>query len=146
MRRPIICLTLLPPLTHTAAAFSLLNDPETIANLEESSDLKFMTIHEYDSKKKEIDGVEEKIANMQTILETRAKEAEAKKKEIDEIKGEYDTVYHNPILELDKWCGGCHWGQKFSCDARVNFLQSTYNTRPLKAKISAMSHPSCKKG
>ena len=46
------------PLMHTAAAFSLLNDPETIANLEESSDLKFMTIHEYDSKKKEIDGGE----------------------------------------------------------------------------------------
>mmetsp|Transcript_48519 Transcript_48519/g.103243 ORF Transcript_48519/g.103243 Transcript_48519/m.103243 type:complete len:248 (+) Transcript_48519:205-948(+) len=127
------------------AAFQLLNDPETIANIEESSELKFMTITEYESKKKEIDSVAEKKVKNQEILDKRTKEAEEKKKEVTEIKVEHESLLNNPLLELNKYCGACSWSGKTSCATRVQFLQDTYNTRPIQAKISAMQHPSCKK-
>ena len=126
------------------AAFQLLNDPETIQTLEESSDLKFMTMNEYESKRKEIDGVSEKVKNSEDVLIKRTEELEKKRKEIDDIKEEHDRLYNNPALELDKFCGSCHWGMKSSCEQRVQFLQDTYNTRPIAAKISAMDHASCK--
>ena len=125
------------------AAFQLMNDPETIQTLEESSDLKFMTTSDYNSKKKEIDGVPDKLKNNEEILTKRSDELENKKKEIESIKDEYDKLYNNPLLGLDKFCGSCHWGMKSSCDGRVQFLQDTYNTRPIAAKIAAMGHESC---
>jgi len=127
------------------AAFQLLNDPETIANLEESSEMKFMTLQEYESKKKEIDGVQEKIKSSQETLEKRIKEAEEKQKEIDEIKDEHKTLMENPLLGLTYYNGGGSWSGKLSCDQRVSYLQDTYNTRPLVAKIDAMKKPGCKK-
>eukprot|EP00571_Detonula_confervacea_P015971 CAMPEP_0172307472 /NCGR_PEP_ID=MMETSP1058-20130122/8320_1 /TAXON_ID=83371 /ORGANISM="Detonula confervacea, Strain CCMP 353" /LENGTH=240 /DNA_ID=CAMNT_0013019645 /DNA_START=84 /DNA_END=806 /DNA_ORIENTATION=+ len=127
------------------AAFQLLNDPETIANIEESSDLKFMTINEFESKRKEIDSVAEKLKGHEEVLAKRVSEAEEKKKEMDGIKEEYAALMANPLLGLDKFCGGCIWSGKTSCDVRVTFLQDTYNTRPIAAKINAMLHPSCKK-
>lgn len=126
------------------AAFQLLNDPETVANLEEASDLKFMTIADYEAKRKEIDSVTEKISKNKEVLDKRTAEAAEKRKEVEAIKTEYDTLYNNPLLELDKWCGSCHWGMKSSCDQRAKFLQDTYNTRPIQSKISAMGHASCK--
>jgi len=126
------------------AAFQLLNDPETITTLEESSDLKFIMITDYESKRKEIDGVTVKLAKHKEVLEKRTAEAAEKQKEIDEIKPTYDSLVNNPILELDKYCGGCTWGAGKSCDGRVQFLKETYNTKPIEAKISAMGHASCK--
>jgi hypothetical protein len=126
------------------AAFRLLNDPETIATIEESSDLKFMLVEEYESQRKEISEVDEKLASKKEMLEKRIAEAAEKQKEIDEIKPTYDSLVNNPILELDKYCGGCTWGMGKSCDGRVQFLKETYNTKPIEAKISAMGHASCK--
>ena len=128
------------------AAFQMLNDPETIATIEESSDLKFMTMTEYESKTKEIESVAEKQAKNQEILDKRTGEAEVKAKEVAAIKDEYNALMGNPLLGLDKYCGGCSWSGRTTCDGRVGFLQDTYNTRPLVAKINAMLHPSCIKG
>ncbi|KAL7534017.1 hypothetical protein ACHAWF_004695 [Thalassiosira exigua] len=127
------------------AAFQLLNDPETIANLEESSDLKFMTVADYERKKKEIEGVTQKIKDGETVLAKRTGEWEEKKKEVDALRGDYNEMYQNPLLGIDKFCGTCHWGMKFTCDGRVKFLQDTYNTKLIEAKMSAMGHASCKK-
>lgn len=127
------------------AAFQLLNDPETIANIEESSDLKFMTISDYESKKKEIESVEDKLKGHHEVLDKRIKEEDEKKKEVESIREEYETLMKNPLLGLDKFCGSCNWGGASTCDVRVQFLQNTYNTRPIAAKISAMSHASCVK-
>jgi len=125
------------------AAFQLLNDPETIANVEESSDLKFMTIIEYESKRKELDSVVEKKAGNEEILKKRTEEAEVKKKEVEGMREEYEKLMGNPLLQLDSYCGGCIWGGKTRCDTRVQFLKDTYNTRPIQAKLSAMLHESC---
>lgn len=128
------------------AAFQLLNDPETIANLEESSELKFMTVADHEGKHKEIDSASEKIASSNEAVEKRTKEGEEMKKEVDSIQAEYDSLRGNPLLGLDKYCGSCSWGGPTSCDKRVQYLQDTYSTRLIAAKISAMVHPSCIKG
>jgi len=126
-------------------AFHLLSDPETMANIEESSDLKFMTIAKYESKRNEIDSVAEKIASNEEVLKKRTEELEAKKKEIEGIKDEYEKLVGDPLLQLGSYCGSCSWGGGKTCDARVQFLKDTYNTRPIQAKLSAMTHESCVK-
>jgi len=125
------------------AAFNMLNDPEIIKNLEESSDLKFLTVSFYENKRQEIDGAEAKITSANDLLEKRTKEAEEKQKELVLIKAEYESLYGNPLLGLNAFCAGCIYGGGNSCAQRVTFLQDTYNTRPIAAKISAMGHPSC---
>lgn len=126
------------------AAFTLLNDPETIQTLEESSDMHFMTIAEYESKRKEIDSVADKLKSHEEVLNKRIAEGDEKKKELEGIRGEYDALMNNELLGLKHYCGGCIWGQKTTCDGRVRYLQDTYNTRPIAAKINAMTRPSCK--
>jgi len=125
------------------AAFELLRDPETMANIEESSDLKFMTIAEYESKRKEIDGVVEKKAHHEGVLKKRTEEVEAKKKEVEGIKDEYEKLLGNPLLQLNSYCGSCSWTGKMTCDGRVQFLKDKYNTRPIAAKLGAMKQESC---
>ena len=126
------------------AAFTLLNDPETIANIEESSDLKFMTMADYEAKKKEIDSVTEKMKGHGEVLAKRVAEGESKKKEVEGIREEYNKLMKDPLLGLDQYCGGCSWSGGTTCDMRVQFLKDTYNTRPIAAKLSAMGHPGCK--
>lgn len=103
-----------------------------------------MTLNEYNAKKTEIDSVADKLKKNGEVLEKRTTEAEAKKSQVADVKAEWEKMWHNPLLELDSYCGGCHWGMKFTCDGRAQFLQDTYNTRPIQAKISAMGHASCK--
>lgn len=128
------------------AAFQLLSDPETIANIEESSDLKFMTVAEYEAKKKEIDTVAEKLKTNEEVLEKRTKEAEEKEKEIQGIREEYEKLKNDPTLGLNKYCGGCSWRGGTTCDARAQFLINTYNTRPIQAKVNTMLHAACASG
>eukprot|EP00581_Thalassiosira_minuscula_P018149 CAMPEP_0183716204 /NCGR_PEP_ID=MMETSP0737-20130205/10196_1 /TAXON_ID=385413 /ORGANISM="Thalassiosira miniscula, Strain CCMP1093" /LENGTH=177 /DNA_ID=CAMNT_0025945437 /DNA_START=35 /DNA_END=565 /DNA_ORIENTATION=+ len=71
------------------AAFSLLNDPETMATVEESTGFKFMSMREYEAKMKEIESVEDRNKKSQEILEKRTAEAEEKTKEVDSIKEEW---------------------------------------------------------
>jgi len=127
-------------------AFQLMNDPETIATLEESSDLKFLTIDKYESMKKEI---ETKDNDYVEHLEKRIKEEEEKMKmksrDTDAMQKEYETLLKNPLLEWDKYCGTCVWQGKTSCDERAKYLQETYNLGEDVAKIGAMGAPSCVK-
>jgi len=125
------------------AAFQLLNDPETIANIEEATEYKFITISDYEAKMKEISSVTEKLEGHKKVLERREAEAEEKKKEADGIRGEYESLMASPLLKLDKFCEGCSWSGKTTCIGRVTFLQETYNTRPIAAKVNAMLHESC---
>ena len=124
-------------------ALTMLNDPETIQNLEESSDLKFLTVDVYEHMREEIDGAEAKIASVNDMLERRTKEAEEKQKELDSIEAEYDSLYGNPLLGLNAFCAGCMWANRLTCAQRVAFLKDTYNTRTISAKLGAMELPSC---
>ena len=124
--------------------FQLLNDPETFATLEESSDLKFMLVEDYQSQRKELDEADKILNRSKQRLETCTAEAAEKQKEIDELKAVHESVITNPIFELDKWCGSCRWGVT-SCDGRVDYMAITYKTRAINAKIVIMGDGSCKK-
>lgn len=127
------------------AVSQLLNDAETIANVEEFSDLKLMTPAEYESKRGKIDKLAEQKAKHQEALERHLSEVESKRREIDSIRKEYDDVMSDPSLELDKFCGECVWAGKVTCDGRVEFLKVTYNMRPIEGRIIAMQVSTCKK-
>jgi len=130
--------------TFRNAALQLVTNPDTLANLQESSNLKFLTVTDYELKRKEIDIAEEKITNANEILQTRNKDSEEKQKELDSIKPEYESLYNNPLLHLNKFCEGCVWGGGgMTCNQREQYLKDTYNTKPIAAKMNAMEHPSC---
>jgi len=125
------------------AAFSLLNDPETMATVEESTGFKFMSMREYEAKMKEIESVEDRNEKSQEILEKRIAEAEEKTKEIDSIKEEWENLMKSPLLKLDKFCGACIWGPGKTCQGRLDFLKSTYDTPHLQGTVNVMLRPAC---
>mmetsp|Transcript_27628 Transcript_27628/g.66554 ORF Transcript_27628/g.66554 Transcript_27628/m.66554 type:complete len:245 (-) Transcript_27628:423-1157(-) len=127
-------------------AFQLMNDPETIATLEESTDLKFLTVDNYESMKREIEKKQVELKTP-TFNEKRTKELEERIKSMDAdaIRKEYETLIKNPLLEWDKYCGTCAWQGRTSCDERAKYLQETYNLGEDVAKIGAMGAPSCVK-
>jgi len=126
-------------------ALPSVNDPETIATIETFSDLKLMPRPEYEIKQGEILG--KTLSSMKESLERQTKEMENYLKEMRHVKDEYDKLMSHPLLELKRYCGDCKWSKdgKVSCDARVQFLQDTYETSLPMAKINVMKHPSCKK-
>lgn len=126
------------------AAFGLLQDPETMATIEESSDLKFITASEYEYYKSTIDGVAEKIKSSEEALEKRSEELEKNTKEIESLKGEHEEMLKDPRLGLDKFCETCPWGNT-NCAARVKYMEDTYKLKPFRAKIDVMkAAPGCK--
>mmetsp|Transcript_23273 Transcript_23273/g.37983 ORF Transcript_23273/g.37983 Transcript_23273/m.37983 type:complete len:220 (+) Transcript_23273:58-717(+) len=127
------------------ATLQLLDNSETIANLEESFELKFMKMNEYESNRKEIDSVAEKLAFRNEDLEKRTAEAEGKHKEAESIRPEHESLMlmANTQFELDKYCGECMWVGKTTCNQRVQFLKRTYSTGRANAKIDAMKLPTC---
>eukprot|EP00578_Thalassiosira_sp_NH16_P013457 CAMPEP_0181108100 /NCGR_PEP_ID=MMETSP1071-20121207/17448_1 /TAXON_ID=35127 /ORGANISM="Thalassiosira sp., Strain NH16" /LENGTH=75 /DNA_ID=CAMNT_0023191677 /DNA_START=20 /DNA_END=244 /DNA_ORIENTATION=- len=74
-------------------AFQLMNDPETIATLEESTDLKFLTVDNYESMKREIEKKQVELKTP-TFNEKRTKELEERIKSMDAdaIRKEYETL------------------------------------------------------
>ena len=51
----------------------------------------------------------------------------------------------NTTFDSDKFCGECMWVGKTTCNQRVQFLERTYNTGTVDAKINTMKHPTCTK-
>mmetsp|Transcript_45677 Transcript_45677/g.95860 ORF Transcript_45677/g.95860 Transcript_45677/m.95860 type:complete len:244 (+) Transcript_45677:116-847(+) len=125
------------------AAFRLLNDPETIANLEESTEYKFISMDEYEENIKEIKSAAKKLVSLKPLLEIRTAEAEKSKKEVEPIRVEWETVTSNPLLMLDKFCGGCRWGATATCQMRVDHLQNMFQIKPIVGRVRAMSRESC---
>ena len=126
------------------SAFALVNDPETLTIIEESSDLKFVTLTSYEAQLKEIKEAPAKIAILQKRLVKIDAEKLEKQKQIDEIRDTHTSMTTNPILELDKFCGSCRW-EGTTCEARVAYLKGTYSIAVAVAKVGAMNNPSCKK-
>jgi len=129
--------------TFRTAAFQMLNDAETITNLEESSSLKFMTMADYESLRKEIEGARQRITSAGEVLEKRTKEVDESEKELVSIRAEHESFHGNPLLGLNKFCGACVWAGKVSCDGRVVYMQDTYKSTLIQAQFAAMEIPTC---
>jgi hypothetical protein len=128
-------------------AFALVNDPETLATIEESSGLKFMLKEDYSEMLKKIeDFPAEMVSGAEKVKKQDAEIAENRKR-IEENKPEHERIMAmaNTVLELDKYCGTCRWEGRTTCDERVDYLKSTYGDSIHKARVGAMRSPSCKK-
>ena len=126
-------------------AFKLLNDPETIANLEESTEMKFVNMGDYNVMTHELNETNTRLTHSVESLKTRSQEVEEKEAELVPLRVEYEKLVSDPLLELDKFCGECSWLGRTTCNQRVQYLVDTYNTPPVKAKMDAMKTESCKK-
>lgn len=126
-------------------AYNSLNDPETIASLEESSGLKFMTNENYNAMTAEVAQSQAKIDAANKKLEDHTQELELKEKELAPIKEEYEKLMADPSIRVDQYCEECKWKGKTSCAERVAYLMNTYHDSPVKAKIGAMNEPGCRK-
>ena len=123
----------------------MVNDPETIANLEEAG-LKFMPMPEYVRMQEELEAYgTERLEEKKKTLEERTKELADKQAEIGPLKEEYEKKVANSNLGLEKWCGTCPWGGSGTCDARKGYFIGTYGHNEVSAKVAIMKQsPKCK--
>ena len=127
-------------------AYTLLNDPETRTNVQESSGLVFMTMEDYESKVKEIEKTPAQLKELEEKKTKSNADLEAATKEHDAMKPGYDKLVSDPLLGLDKYCGDCKWQGGTTCDGRKEYLMSTYNQTELKTKLDLIkSTPQCVK-
>lgn len=127
------------------AAYAAMSDPQTITLIEAETDMKFMSVADYDASKKEIDDSLSNLESIQKKLEGRTKELEEKQKELATVNEEKKKLMENPkVQEIDNWCGSCQWANT-SCDARVSYLGSTYNLAKLPAMLGLIKEGKCKK-
>ena len=127
-------------------AYTLLNDPETRTNVQESSGLVFMTMEDYESKVKDIEKTPAQLKELEEKKTKSNANLEVATKERDAMKPGYDKLVSDPLLGLDKYCGDCKWQGGSTCDSRKEYLMSTYNQTELKTKLDLIkSTPQCVK-
>ena len=127
-------------------AFDMLNDPETLANLQEAAGFKFLSMPEYEAMRREVDEAPEKIAEAEEELRRKGAEGDETWKEAKKAEAYRETLLRSPSLGLDAYCGDCAWNGGITCAARVKFLQDTYHVKPLTGKITVMEGSSCRGG
>ncbi len=122
----------------------MMRDPEIRKSVEENSGLKFMETVEYQRKFDEIKTQPTKITDLEEKTIKYLADLEVAKKEHSAIKPGYDILALDPMLGLDKFCGECSWNGGTNCDARLDYLMSTYNLKRVKATLDLMkSTPQC---
>ena len=129
------------------AAYSSLSDPETLQYVEVETDMKFLSLDEYESIQGEIteadakiDSIQEKLTKYDTELETATKNLEELTKEKD------DLLQNSPALKiLDDFCGECSWSGRTNCNVRVQYLVDTYNNAVAPMRLDLMKTGLCKK-
>ncbi len=126
------------------AAFTMVQDPETRALIEESSGLIFMSMANHKLSVNEIETFPGKIKDREAEISQVGGDLEVAKKEHAAIKPGYDILASDPSLGLENFCGECSWQGGTTCDARLSYLMSTYSLRVIKAKLELMkSTPQC---
>jgi hypothetical protein len=122
----------------------MMRDPETRKNIEESSGLIFMEADVYKKKVAEIESFPAKMNPYEANTKKYLADLEVAKKEQAAIKPGYDILASDPMLGLEKFCGECVWVGGTNCDARLNYLMSTYSLKPVKGRLELMkSTPQC---
>ncbi|KAL3826629.1 hypothetical protein ACHAXA_009070 [Cyclostephanos tholiformis] len=129
---------------YRTMAFNLLKDPETRKSVQEASGLVFVDVDDHKRKVTEISKFPNMMKEMEEKKKKIAADLEVAKKEHDAIKPGYDVLVLDPSLGLDKFCGDCKWQGGTNCNARKDYLKSTYNLGEIKAKVEMMkSLPQC---
>eukprot|EP00985_Skeletonema_marinoi_P031556 scaffold37723_cov189-Skeletonema_marinoi.AAC.7 len=134
------------------AGVQLLSDPEVITTIESSLDVKLVPLDSYTAMTAEIKSNRELLTSKDsgaTDLFTKySTQLSQVQSEIDSLKEEHDAISKQITtkygLEMDKWCGECKggWGR---CDARVEYLRSTYGNNVILSKVDIMKEGLCVK-
>jgi len=127
------------------ATMSLMNDRETMINMEESSGLKFVDMDEYSTMMDYINSIAKKKALGKSMMEQASADMKKMDKGWDQYWQEWPKLYAS--LGLDKFCHQCMWSksQDITCANRVKVLQKTHDTPRRTAIMSAMKKDSCRK-
>ena len=125
------------------SAFQVVNDPETLAGLEDSTGLKFMKVEEFSVIDEEINKYVEMSAKKQVVLDEKSKMLEESRKEVEPLREELKKLESK--LELDKFCGSCAWKGRQNCNARLAYAMDKYKQSSSAAKAAIMQNdPQCK--
>eukprot|EP00984_Skeletonema_dohrnii_P017527 scaffold7995_cov91-Skeletonema_dohrnii-CCMP3373.AAC.3 len=131
------------------AGVQLLSDPEVVTTIESSLDVKLVPLDSYTAMTAEIKSNRELLVSddgttsLLTKYNTQLLQVQA---EIDSLKEEHEALSNEMTTKfgLDKWCGECKggWGR---CDARVEYLKSTYGNNVILSKVEIMKEGVCVK-
>jgi len=131
------------------AAIKLVTDPQTIRHVEESLDVKFISIDMYNAISVETKKIQQKIKAKEEEIAENAKKIYDYREEAAPFNEEYDVLIAkaNELFELDKFCPECGWkgSKKTTCASRMSFLMERYGDTPLKAKMAMIESPGCKR-
>jgi len=120
------------------ATFAVMNDRETLRNVEENAGLKFMEMDEYNSMVDEIDTAANKTKLAESILKSRSGDLIDMEQERSGIERDHEQELTS--LGLDKFCGKCKWRGGMTCQGRVDALIAKYQTPKFQAMMGAMQH------
>mmetsp|Transcript_20455 Transcript_20455/g.40799 ORF Transcript_20455/g.40799 Transcript_20455/m.40799 type:complete len:262 (-) Transcript_20455:62-847(-) len=134
------------------AGVQLLSDPEVITTIESSLDVKLVPLDSYTAMTAEIksnrDLLTSKDGGATDLFTKYTTQLSQVQSEIDSLKEEHDAISKEITtkfgLQMDKWCGECKggWGR---CDARVEYLRSTYGNNVILSKVDIMKEGLCVK-
>lgn len=131
------------------AAIKLVTDPQTIRHVEESLDVKFISIDMYNAISVETEKIQQKIKAKEEEIAENAKKIYDYRTEAAPFNEEYEVLIAkaNELFELDKFCPECGWkgSKKTTCASRMSFLMERYGDTPLKAKMAMIESPGCKR-
>ena len=126
------------------SAFAMLNDPETLSNLE-AAGLKFIQTEEYEIMKQEINTAQERIEKIKEEISKREQQKIGKSAELGPLKEELDKTLAESTWGYHQWCGKCPWGGAGNCDARKQYFMDEYGHTEVSAKFNIIKkHPKCK--
>ncbi len=131
------------------AAIKLVTDPQTIRHVEESLDVKFISVDMYNAFNAETEKIQNKIKEREREIADNAKKIDHYRTEAAPYNGEYEELISkaNELFELEKFCPECGWkgSKKTTCASRMSFLMERYGDTPLKAKMAMIESPGCKR-
>ena len=123
--------------------FYMLNDAETLADLEETG-LKFIPMTDYNALKEEVVIAQGKLEQLKEKIVLREQESIEKKMMLSLLKEQYDQMMAHNNLGLEKWCGTCSWSGRVTCDSRAGYFIDTYGDTEVASKIAIMKErPTC---
>eukprot|EP00956_Cyclotella_meneghiniana_P005077 scaffold6286_cov48-Cyclotella_meneghiniana.AAC.6 len=127
-------------------AIAILNDPETIANIEEAGNIKIITPDQHDKMKRDLIKFHETIKELNGYIRKRERQITELNAEIAPLRKELNDTIANITWGYHQWCGTCKWGGGVgNCDARKQYFRLEYAHSEISAKYYIIkNHPSCK--
>jgi hypothetical protein len=117
-------------------AVRYISKPENVAAIEESMDIKLVSLDEYSALIEEVSRTLKVVRTKEGYLEGKRAELKGLKVQYEELMAPYRS------LKLDKWCGTCQ-GNTWNCDARLEYLKSAYKTSDVRGRIDIMQAGYC---